>query len=73
MEGSKRPSNQKRFQIGFSQNQETDRRTRMKPERMKNNRVQKISGVSFAKVGTTKSCSNKRVQIETADIVELSD
>ena len=43
-------SNQRKFQLGFSQNQENARRTRMKPERMKNNRVQNISEVFWSKL-----------------------
>ena len=31
-------SNHRKFQTGFSQNQENERGTRMKPERMKNNK-----------------------------------
>ena len=66
-------SNQRKFQIGLSQNQGNERRTRMKPERMKSNRVQKMSGVLFVKIGAAKSCSNKRGQIDTTDVVNLSD
>ena len=65
--------NQGKFQIAFSQNQENKRQTRMKPERMKNNRVQIISGVFVAKIGTAKSCSNKQGQIDTSEVVKLSD
>ena len=66
-------SNQRKFQIGFSQNQ-VKRKTN-KSEARKNEKQQITKDIRsfFAKVGTTKSCSNKRGQLDTTDVVELSD